>query len=647
MVLLAVSVVVCNLVFATIVTAQHIDYQVGVYYYPWYYNDFHGGNYLREHLVPAQLPELGEYNDREQAVIDAHLRWSHQAGIDFWSTSWWGPGSREDVTLINTILKNPNLGNLKIAILYETVGRTNELQDYSTLGPDIAHLADNYFSHPNYLKIEGKPAVMVYLTRVLSDLGTLNSSLSAMRQAAAAKGYELYIIGDHVFGSPPASAEDIAPLDAVTNYDVYGSMGVSGYAGQAAVTAYYADQAGWKTLAKNAGIDYVPAVTPGFNDNAVRPEHSPLSRKLSPGAGFGSLFRQMLRGAKTVTDADIGHMIMVTSWNEWHEDTQIEPVALATPTAVDDSAGGSNYTNGLAYEGYGMRYLDILRQETFPQSTPLNPAIPLLLLRNEEPPNLAFVTSQSFHGDLGGLSGADQICQDLAKAAGLPNNKYVAWLSTPEVNAADRLGKARGWVRVDGKPLADTLEDLAAGRIFQPLRVDELGNFDDTHSGMVWTGRINWAGNGESCNSWTSADGQFMGVFGTSDGMGYVSLDFGNHSCSGAARLFCFGVEKHVPVSARPIPGRIAFVTRGTWVPGGGLASADQLCQNEAAQAGLNGSFKALLASSNASAASRFSVDSTPWVRPDGVTIASTGAVLFEADYINSAMQLLMPPEML
>lgn len=456
MVLLAVSVVVFNLVFATIVTAQLIDYQVGVYYYPWYYNDFHGGNYLREHLVPAQQPELGEYNDRDQAVIDAHLRWSHQAGIDFWSTSWWGPGSREDVTLINTILKNPNLGNLKIAILYETAGRTNELQDYSALGPDIAHLADNYFSHPNYLKNEGKPVVMVYLTRVLSDLGTLTSSLSAMRQAAAAKGYELYIIGDHVFGSPPASAEDLALLDAVTNYDVYGSMGVSGYAGQAAVSAYYADQAGWKTLAKNAGIDYVPAVTPGFNDNAVRPEHSPLSRKLSPDAGFGSLFRQMLRGAKTLTDADIGHMIMVTSWNEWHEDTQIEPAALAAPTAGDDSAGGSDYTDGLAYEGYGMRYLDILRQETFPQSTPLNPAIPLLLLRAAEPPNRAFVTSQSFHGDLGGLSGADQLCQNEAAQAGL-SGSFKALLASSDTRAASRFSVgSRPWVRPDGVTSAST-----------------------------------------------------------------------------------------------------------------------------------------------------------------------------------------------
>ena len=55
---------------------------------------------------------------------------------------------------------------------------------------------------------------------------------------------------------------------------------------------------------------------------------------------------------------------MVTSWNEWHEDTQIEPVAAAPPTDKDDSDSKQDYTTGLEYEGYGMRYLDILKNAT-------------------------------------------------------------------------------------------------------------------------------------------------------------------------------------------------------------------------------------------------------------------------------------------
>ena len=344
--------------------AQEIDYNVGVHYYPWHYNDFHGGQYLREHVQPPQSPVLGEYNDREPAIIAAHLDWSRGAGIDFWSASWWGPLSREDITLRDHILPHPDLGDIKIAILYETEGRTSGYTDYSNLGPDFTYLAENFFGHPNYLKIDGKPVVFIYLTRVLSSMGTLGDSLAVMRKASAESGFELYAVGDQVFGLPPTMAGDIALLDAIFNYDVYGSMGATGYAGQAKVDAYYAAQAGWKALADRAGTEYIPAVSPGFNDAGVREGHLAASRKLTQGDEFGSLFRAMLLGARPLTDSDLDHMILVTSWNEWHEDTQIEPVCPAPPSSVDDSPGGTDFIQGLAYEGYANRYLDILRAET-------------------------------------------------------------------------------------------------------------------------------------------------------------------------------------------------------------------------------------------------------------------------------------------
>jgi len=344
--------------------AEGIDHTVGVHYYPWYADDFHGGQYLRERLLPAQLPVLGEYNDREQSTISAHLDWSRRTGIDFWSASWWGPDSREDITLQAHIFPHPELKDFKIAIHYETVGRTSEFTDYSNIGPDFSFLAEHYFGHKNYLKVDGKPVVIVYLTRVLSSLGTLQSSLNAMREAADAAGYELYIMGDEVFGGAPSVPGNIALLDGIMNYDVYGSMSAHGYAGQAAVDAYYAEQAQWKALADSVGTDYAPAVTPGFNDKAVREGNNPVSRQLTAEDEFGSLFRAMLQGAKQLTDPDIGHMILVTSWNEWHEDTQIEPVCPADPTSQDDSASGTDLTQGLAYEGYATRYLDILHEET-------------------------------------------------------------------------------------------------------------------------------------------------------------------------------------------------------------------------------------------------------------------------------------------
>ena len=336
-------------------------YRVGVYYYPWYGSDFHGGKYMRARLVPPQYPTLGEYDDREVSVISQHLAWSRQAHISLWVASWWGPDRREDQTLLQRILPHPELGDIRIALFYETTGRTRSFSSFDLVGSDIAYMAEHYFNHPNYLKIEGKPVLIVYLTRVLSRNGTLGEVVGAMRASAAQAGQELYIIGDEVFGQPPNSSNALGLLDAVTNYDVYGSMGAKGYAGQHAVDRYYRAQAQWRALAHEAGAAFVPAATPGFNDKGVRGGHEATSRKLDSDAEYGSLFRAMLEQAVAHTDDATGNMLLITSWNEWHEDTQIEPIAEAPPTALDDSDSGKAFSEGLSYEGYGERYLQILR----------------------------------------------------------------------------------------------------------------------------------------------------------------------------------------------------------------------------------------------------------------------------------------------
>ncbi len=339
------------------------DVTVGVYYYPWYGgDDFHGGAYLREHLVPVQEPELGEYNDRDTDVIAQHLAWSEYAGIDLWVSSWWGPGRMTDVTMKDYILPHTDLGDMKIALFYETSGRMPDFTDMSNVEADIAYMADNYFDHPNYYKIEGKPVLFVYLTRVLSGKGLLDETMDLMRSAAAGKGYELYIVGDQVFGQPPGSIDQIGLLDAITNYDVYGSSGARMYAGQSGVNSYYEAQDGWRTKAHAAGAGFIPATSPGFNDTGVRDGHTPLSRKLTASDEFGSLFRAMIEKAVTLVDRETDYLFVVTSWNEWHEDTQIEPVAVAAATSEDDSESGEAYTAGLEYEGYGMLYLDILKE---------------------------------------------------------------------------------------------------------------------------------------------------------------------------------------------------------------------------------------------------------------------------------------------
>jgi len=341
--------------------------EVGVYYYPWYGSDFHyGSGYLREHLVPPQSPVLGKYNDQQASVISQHIEWSKQANVNLWAASWWGPGGREDTTLLQHILPSSDLGNLQIAIHYETEGRTNKYDTLDNVQSDVEYIAKNYFGHSNYFTINGKPVIFVYQAGLLFLYGLLDKMVDLMRTAAQNEGYQdIYIVGDGAWRYPSLLfVPGLAYVDALTNYDVYGSLHASGYAGQDAVDQYYAYQERWRNHAHLVGTDFIPAATPGFNDKGVRAGNTPLSRQLTESSEFGSLFRAMLQQAVQLVDDSTGGLLMITSFNEWHEDTQIEPVNLTDATKIDDSATGTDYTNGLAYEGYGEAYLNILNEET-------------------------------------------------------------------------------------------------------------------------------------------------------------------------------------------------------------------------------------------------------------------------------------------
>jgi hypothetical protein len=220
----------------------------------------------------------------------------------------------------------------------------------------------------------------------------------------------------------------------------------------------------------------------------------------------------------------------------------------------------------------------------------------------------------------------------LAIAASLPTGTYKAWLSTSTVSAVSRLGTARGFVRVDKAPIADQISDLTSGKILNPIDLDEAGHNDSFPANSdVWTGSTNdgTLGSTGTCNDWTSTSGSVFGETGHFDGGPTVWSDIsGGSSCDNAAQnhLYCFDTSHNSQLIVTSVPGRLAFVTVGLFDPSTGLSGADALCQSEATAASLPGagSFKALLSTSTASAASRFDMTamSAPFVRPDGIKIA-------------------------
>lgn len=258
-----------------------------------------------------------------------------------------------------------------------------------------------------------------------------------------------------------------------------------------------------------------------------------------------------------------------------------------------------------------------------------------------ESPNLVFVTSTTHTGALGGLAGADAICQSRATAAGLTGT-YRAWLSTMGTTAISRLGNASGWVRRDGLPVFNTKADVAAGRVqYLPVLTEqgtELTNpFILTGTGVDGT----FSGVGHGCTSWTIADSSPA-----SAGRARISdAQFSSYTtvnCLTPLPLYCFGIDRQGAAAVTPTPNRrTAFVSNASFAaPVGGLAAADAVCTAEATAAGLGGTYKALLATNAATGASRFLASGYPWARVDGVTLASTAAAFLSGAQWDTGLNL-------
>ncbi len=373
---------------APLPVVQPDRYLVGAHYYIWYPSNFRQG-YLRELLRPKQTFPGGEYQSADTRVIARHIAWCSEYGIDFLSINWWPEESERTESFFDSLYQTPNIADIKFCVFYETwsLGFDPKLGTISfdeaktvRMIADFEKIATRCFSHPSYLRLRGRPVVVLYLTRTFS--GAFAQAIARLRSAMLARGYDLFLIGDEVFWkvspvvqpgkTPFPLVETPQPdrfrlFDAITSYNMY-ENGTASQKGYAAHSTYVADVAAKYSeyISASAGMVYfVPQIIPGYNDRGVRiaANHYAIPREWSEGAGEASLFAKLFDlTAFRFVDPRL-NMILITSWNEWNEDTAIEPLKPSGPTRTDTSPSGNEYTQGYAYSGHGLRYLETLRNK--------------------------------------------------------------------------------------------------------------------------------------------------------------------------------------------------------------------------------------------------------------------------------------------
>jgi glycoprotein endo-alpha-1,2-mannosidase len=300
---------------------------VAIFYYPWYGTPSRDGGYQHwnqgGHVPPADIaarfyPAGGLYSSSSPRVIGKQMREIVAAGVDTLVVSWWGWGSLEDERLPR-VVSIARAAGLNVAIHIEPYrGRTAV-----SVAADVDHLRGlgirDYY-------VYGATDIAAF------DWATVRPSLLGVRLFA-----QTSMLGFAVAGG----------FDGVYTYTVSRTTGAS-----------------FRLLcreAHQAGLVCAPSVGPGYDATRATPD--PFVRDRQNGTTYDTLWQRVI-----AANADI---VTITSFNEWHEGTQIEP-ARSLPTAAYETYDGAWGLRGKAAQ-------DAYLERTFDWS------LQYRLIRDDEP----------------------------------------------------------------------------------------------------------------------------------------------------------------------------------------------------------------------------------------------------------------------
>jgi hypothetical protein len=320
---------------------------VAAFYYPWYGNPAVNGEWVHwESNGPVfnppldvssdYYPFLGAYSAHDPAVVAQHLAWLRQAGVGVIISSWWGRGTFED-RAVPVLLDAAAQYGIGVAFHIEPYsGRTAD-----RLVSDIEYIYANYGDHPGFFRTtassrwspDDSPKGLFFLwAAAFSDFDHPEVAPDYWQEALDA--IHAMPDGGLVIGHVlETSHVDSNHFDGLYNY--------------ATLHLEQGENFDW-AAGLPPGAWYVPSVIPGFSARRIDyPADSNVPR--NDGATYDAQWEAAL--GTGVEPA----MITITSFNEWHEGSQIEP-------AQAGATNGLGYTyrdyESLLPEGY----LDLTRE---------------------------------------------------------------------------------------------------------------------------------------------------------------------------------------------------------------------------------------------------------------------------------------------
>jgi len=243
------------------------------------------------------------------------MKWISSAGIDVVCVSWYPAGKADDQgypwdSLIPTLLNVSHSYKLKVAFHLEPY----EGMTARSVRDGIEYIIKHYGSHPAFYRTTPKkrqdkqmPLFYAYDSYKIpavewSTILTSDGSMTIRNTEIDSLVIGLILKLDEAEGIAESGFDGIYTYFAADGFTQASTMNQ------------------WPALSKicaEKGLLFIPSVGPGYDDTKIRPWNAQTTRNRTN----GEYYKQHFEMAHTCK-ADV---LSITSFNEWHEGTQIEP----------------------------------------------------------------------------------------------------------------------------------------------------------------------------------------------------------------------------------------------------------------------------------------------------------------------------------
>uniref|UniRef100_A0A8B9QH24 Glycoprotein endo-alpha-1,2-mannosidase n=2 Tax=Apteryx owenii TaxID=8824 RepID=A0A8B9QH24_APTOW len=348
------------------------NYNFHVFYYSWFGNPQFDGKYIHwnhpllphwdpkiannypkgRHNPPEDIganfyPELGSYSSKDPSVIEAHMKQMRSASIGVISLSWYPPGMADENgeptdDLVPVILDFAHKYNLKVTFHIEPYKDRDDRSMYN----NVKYIIDKYGGHPAFYRRKTSTGRFLPMFYVYDSYVTIPEIWANL----------LTVSGSQTIRNTPYDGLFIALLvEERHKRDIHRS-GFDGMYTYFATNgfSYGSSHHNWaslKAFCDSNNLMFIPSVGPGYIDTSIRPWNNHNTRNRVNGKYYETAFSAALLVRPEI--------ISITSFNEWHEGTQIEKaVPKRTGQGQLEQAAQDHVQLGFKYlQGCGLHSL--------------------------------------------------------------------------------------------------------------------------------------------------------------------------------------------------------------------------------------------------------------------------------------------------